>query len=213
MTEDTTKFGVSRRTLAKGAAWSVPAAAVVAAAPAYAASPVPPPPPPVFDWGSGCATVGTGNGGCNGQQKTAQVPVFIKNFSGQTLQFQIVGAKLWNSNDTEPGNFSTPQLWTNNGFEDRCGPQITATGCGGYPTVTLAHGECKRIWIVGANLQNAAAFWAKFRYRWVTPPVPGTPPTGCEVVGQEFYLAEPDEIIPRNNCDAQPVTDTNICAA
>lgn len=38
MTEDTSKFGVSRRTLAKGAAWTVPAAAVVAAAPAYAKS-------------------------------------------------------------------------------------------------------------------------------------------------------------------------------
>ena len=34
--------GVSRRTLAKGAAWTVPAAAVVAAAPAYAVSQVPP---------------------------------------------------------------------------------------------------------------------------------------------------------------------------
>lgn len=37
MTEET-KFSVSRRTLAKGAAWSVPAVAVAAAAPAYAAS-------------------------------------------------------------------------------------------------------------------------------------------------------------------------------
>ena len=38
---DPAKIGVSRRTLAKGAAWTVPAAAVVAAAPAYAAS-IPP---------------------------------------------------------------------------------------------------------------------------------------------------------------------------
>lgn len=38
MTEGTTRFGVSRRTLAKGAAWSVPAVAVAAAAPAYAKS-------------------------------------------------------------------------------------------------------------------------------------------------------------------------------
>lgn len=35
---DPAKIGVSRRTLAKGAAWTVPAAAVVAAAPAYAVS-------------------------------------------------------------------------------------------------------------------------------------------------------------------------------
>ena len=38
MTEETTNLGVSRRTLAKGAAWTVPAAAVIAAAPAYAKS-------------------------------------------------------------------------------------------------------------------------------------------------------------------------------
>ena len=37
MTEQT-QSGISRRTLAKGAAWTVPAAAVVAAAPAYAKS-------------------------------------------------------------------------------------------------------------------------------------------------------------------------------
>lgn len=36
------KSGVSRRTLAKGAAWTVPAAAVVAVAPSVAASPIPP---------------------------------------------------------------------------------------------------------------------------------------------------------------------------
>lgn len=35
---DTQSLGVSRRTLAKGAAWTVPAVAVVAAAPAYAKS-------------------------------------------------------------------------------------------------------------------------------------------------------------------------------
>ncbi|WP_432560132.1 hypothetical protein [Granulicoccus sp. GXG6511] len=39
---DPAKIGVSRRTLAKGVAWTVPAAAVVAAAPAYAVSQVPP---------------------------------------------------------------------------------------------------------------------------------------------------------------------------
>ena len=44
MTEEPTKFGVSRRTLAKGAALSVPAAAVVAVAPSVAASPPPEPP-------------------------------------------------------------------------------------------------------------------------------------------------------------------------
>ena len=41
MTDQTTS-GISRRTLAKGAAWTVPAAAVVAIAPSVAASPIPP---------------------------------------------------------------------------------------------------------------------------------------------------------------------------
>lgn len=43
MTEETNR-GISRRTLAKGMAWSVPAVVVASAVPAYAASPVVPPP-------------------------------------------------------------------------------------------------------------------------------------------------------------------------
>lgn len=55
MTEQT-KFGVTRRTLAKGAAWSVPAVAVAAAAPAYAKSV----PDIEINWGlsSGCKIPG-----------------------------------------------------------------------------------------------------------------------------------------------------------
>lgn len=177
MTEDI-KLGVSRRTLAKGAAWSVPAAAVVAAAPAYAKSPVPPPPPPVFNWAAGCATVGNGKGGCNGVDKTPQVPVFIQNFSGQTLQFQILGARFWKDGDPEPTTaLTTPQIWTNTGYQDRCSPRLTTTGCGGYLTVTLESGTCANLWIVReAALGSSDAFRARFRYRWVTPPSPALPP-------------------------------------
>lgn len=56
------KFGVSRRTLAKGAAWTVPAVAVAAAAPAYAKSGV-----PIvidFDNASACKIPGKSMGYC-----------------------------------------------------------------------------------------------------------------------------------------------------
>lgn len=201
-----TNSGLSRRTLAKGAAWAVPAVAVAAAAPAHAASKLPPPPPPEFNWSSGCATVGNGAGGCNGSQKTPQVPFYASNPTTQTLQFQILGAKFWTDNDNEPVAFSTPQLWTNNGSETSCGPQVKSTGCGGYLTVTLSPGDCVDLWLVSSlPLGNSSAFWAKFQYRWVTPCVTGPPATGGEVVGDAWYTATPAVIIPDNNCDGSTV--------
>lgn len=199
--------GISRRTLVKGTAWAVPAVAVASAAPAYAVSKLPPPPPPVFNWGAGCATVGNGKGGCNGNDKTPQVPVYASNTTSQTLQFQLMGAKFWPDNGTEPANFYAPQIWTNNGTEDGCGPQVTTTGCGGYLTVTLAPGACVDLWLVQPeSLNNSSSFWAKFQYRWATPPVPGTPPTGCEIVGLASYTATAPQVISSNNCDGSTVT-------
>ncbi len=53
MTEET-KGGISRRTLAKGMAWSIPAVAVASTVPAYAASPPPPPIDPSAGSGPFC---------------------------------------------------------------------------------------------------------------------------------------------------------------
>lgn len=211
MAEDTNTFGVSRRTLAKGAAWSVPAAAVVAAAPHVSASPPPPPPPPVFEWSKGCATVGNETGGCKQGtgtgDKTPQVPVYVNNPTNQTLQFQILGAKFWAANTTEPTAFYEPEIWTNNGTEGNCGPKITTRGCGNYLTVTLQPGDCAWLWLVQPTpLNNSSSFWAKFRFRWVTPS------PACEVVGAACYQVRAPKVISKNNCDNSAVTK-KVCGS
>jgi len=208
MSEASAPKRVTRRTVAKGAAWTVPAVVVAAPAASAATSPPEEPPPPFFDWDDGCATVGSGSGGCNGIDKTPQVPVFLSNPTGQALVFQVTGSKFWNFNQNEPAAYaSNHQLWTNTGAENPCAPQITTTSCGGYLSVTVAAGTCAYIWVVGgAPLQNASAFWAKFIYRWVTPA------PECTVVDGP-HVATPDVIIPSNNCNGSTVSLPECTAA
>lgn len=198
MSEASAPKRVTRRTVAKGAAWTVPAIVVAVPAASAATSPFVPP-PPGFEWEDGCATVGNGLGGCNGVRFTPQTPFLIHNPTGQTLVFQLTRAKSWIDGDPEPVAWNTAhQLWTNNGTEDDCGPQITTTSCGGYLSVTLDPDECERLWIVGPELRNASAFRMRVEYRWVTPS------PECAVVDGP-YDATPTSIIPSNNCDGRPV--------
>lgn len=182
---------INRRTVAKGIAWSVPAVAIASTAPAFATSHTPP--PPVFDWALGCATTGSG-GGCADLNKTPQVPFTITNNSGQTLQFQIVGQKSWNDQEDEPLAFSAPGgIYTNNAnAETPCTPEVGITGCGGFESVELESGESASLWIVGSEMGAASAFWMKIQYRWITE--------DCATVVVPVTLAQPDAIIPNNNC-------------
>lgn len=211
MTEQREDRRVSRRTIARGAAWTVPAIAVAVPAVAAAASGKTPP-PPKFNFAGGCATVGNGAGGCNGAQKTPQVPFFIHNTTVQTLQFQIMGTKFWTANDSEPGSFNgNNQIWTNNGQESSCSPQVSTTGCSGYVSVTLAPDQCLNLWVVaGTPLGNSSAFFAKIQYRWVTPATTPPQPAGCEIV-VNATIAASDGIIPSNNCDGSVVT-REVCS-
>lgn len=67
-----TPKGISRRTVAKAMAWSVPVVAVAAAVPAYAASGS----PPTFVVGNACKSPGSS---CKTFDKGYQVPVTITN--------------------------------------------------------------------------------------------------------------------------------------
>lgn len=187
-----TTNGVSRRTVTRAIAWSVPTIAVGMTVPLAAASPPPVPPPPVFSWANGCATTGSGSG-CADQKKTAQVPFTISNPTAETLQFQVVGSKSWNTNDSEPPNFSPPfGIYTNNGTQNACNPVVGAAGCDGYVSVTLGPGGSANLWLVGNELGNSSAFWMKVQYRWVRP---GT----CAVV-VPTATATADVISSPNNC-------------
>ena len=186
---------INRRTVTKGIAWSVPAVAIAGAAPAFAVSPPPPPPRPEFDWSQGCATTGSGSG-CANSKKTAQVPFSITNNSNQTLQFQVLESKSWNTNQSEtdvpwgaPGG-----IYTNSGSQNNCNPQVNVAGCGGYVSVTVPANTTLDLWLVANELGNASAFWMSVRYRWIQ-----TAPCG-DVVRAPVTTATADVISSSNNC-------------
>ena len=208
MAELTTPSRPDRRTVAKGAAWSVPAVAMAVPATAAAASGKVPP-PPVFNFCGGCATVGNGNGGCNGAQKTGQVPVTIKNPIGASgpLVFQIVGVASQNSNGGGATTLFT--VYTNNGTESNCGPQITSTGCGGYISITVNPGETKNIWIVSGALQSAGAFDMSVTYRWIEPCTPPVTVLNPVVIVDGPRSTGDVNIGSSNNCDDSKVA---VCA-
>lgn len=208
MAELTTPSRPNRRTIAKGAAWAVPAVAIAIPATAAAASGQIPP-RPVFNFCGGCATVGNGTGGCNGQQKTGQVPVTITNPVGaaQPLVFQIVGVASQNSNGGGATTLFT--VYTNNGTENNCGPQITSTGCGGYISITVNAGETKRIWIVSGVLASSGAFDMTVTYRWIEPCTPPVTAMNPVVIVDGPRSTGDVNIGASNNCDSSTVA---VCA-
>lgn len=204
MAESTTPRPLSRRTVAKGAAWAVPAVAVAVPAAAAAASGKVPP-PPVFNFYGGCATVGNGAGGCNGQQKTGQVPVTISNPASAVgpVVFQIIGVASQNSNGG--GATTAFTVYTNNGTENNCGPQITTTGCGGYISITLNPGQTKSIWIVSGILQSSGAFDMTTTYRFIEPCTPPVTPQNPVVILSGPTSTGDVNIGSSNNCNNGPV--------
>ncbi len=168
MTEDTTKFGVSRRTLAKGAAWSVPAAAVIAVAPSVAASPQT---PTVTATNTACKLPGASCQTQVGVTKGYGVGVVICASEDTVFTFGLASVSM---------NGAPATTWT-------VGPDpltITKDGCA---TVTLGiQGE--------PNSQNVELD-GSFTYTWttsdgdtgtgtVTFSAPSTPPCNdCSVVG------------------------------
>ena len=136
-----TKFGVSRRTLAKGAAWSVPAVAVAAAAPAYASSI----PEPTIDFGGACGNTGATQKGCGGE-KTLQVPLTLSNPTGTDIVFQITSMDTCNcaTAPTGPGSnvySGVRGVWattshTMDGHDD-CTALVSPPTCGGIANVLV----------------------------------------------------------------------------
>lgn len=188
--EEQKPSGVSRRTVTKAMAWAAPVIAVAATVPFAAASELP---PPVFNWALGCATVGN-SGGCANLKFGPQVPFTIENTTGQTLQFQVLGQKSWTDNSSEPANFTAATgIYTNNGTENNCTPQVGFVGCNNVLSVTVEAGEELSLWIVGSALTNASAFWMKVNYQWIAE--------DCETVVNGPTVASAPFIVPNNNCD------------
>lgn len=167
MTEET-KFGVSRRTLAKGAAWSVPAAAVIAVAPSVAASPQT---PTVTATDTACKLPGASCQSTVGVTKGYGVGVVICASEDTVFTFGPASVSM----DGAPAT-----TWT-------VGPNpltITKDGCA---TVTLG--------IQGEPNSKNVQLNGSFTYTWTTSDgdtgtgkvefhAPSTPPcNNCSVVG------------------------------
>ena len=111
MADSTSPRGVTRRTVARGAAWAVPAVAVAVPASAMAGSGYVPP-PPVITFGNACGNVGAKFKGCGGD-KTIQVPLTLTNLGPTDIVFQITSMYTCNNcalAPTGPGAGHSVQL-------------------------------------------------------------------------------------------------------
>ncbi len=84
--EDAESKGVSRRTVAKAMAWTVPVIAVAATVPQAAASA---PPPPFFDFGNGKKNPGNSCTNACIPKQSYGVPVTVQNTTGSNLVIQF----------------------------------------------------------------------------------------------------------------------------
>lgn len=127
----------SRRTVVRGATWTVPVIAIAAQAPAFAASNVPP--PPVINFGGACANTGAEFKGC-GSDKSLQVPLTLSNPGTTDIVFRITGMYTCNNCGGAPtgagagvysgigGVYSTPNHTKPS--QDDCN-SISSGTCGG----------------------------------------------------------------------------------
>lgn len=174
MTEET-KGGISRRTLAKGMAWSVPAVAVASAVPAYAASPVVPPEPGI-SFGSACGNTGATRKGCGGD-KTLQVPLTLTNETGADYVFQITSMYTCNCGTAPTGAGSgvvagVRGIWATPGhastYHANCSA-VTASNCSGGVTngsIVVPNGTVgKTYWIESLSLSASSSFSTTINWR------------------------------------------------
>lgn len=174
----TTSRGPSRRTLVKGAAWSVPVVAMGAttAAADVACSPNSCPPPPSVNWGMACASVGNARG-CANTANTLQVPLTLSNTTDEAMIFVVEGA--WSiANDTTVPPATIPM----GGGAGFYGIGADPTACvGGVATascpsiapiasssskIEVGPGASVTVWYVFLPQGNASKFQGKIWYSW-----------------------------------------------
>ena len=171
--------GLSRRTIAKGAAWAAPAVVVAAAAPKVSASPPPPPPPPVITFGDACGNTGATQKGCGGT-KTLQVPLTLTNNTGVGVVFQITAMYTCNC-DTTPtgpgtgvysgirGIWSTPSHAVAD--QNDCTAVVAACSAGGVTggSVLVPHGTTgQTYWIESAVTDDSSKFSTTIEWRMLS---------------------------------------------
>lgn len=179
MAESPAPRRLSRRTVAQGVAWAVPAVAV--AVPATAAAASGETPPPVINFGGACGNTGALQKGCGGF-KTLQVPLTLTNLSAVPIFFQITSMFTCNC-ATAPmaagpgvavgvrGIFKTPSHAVAN--QDNCTVVASnippAPTCpGGVPDGTIlvpAGTNAGTYWIESTSNDDSSSFSTRISYR------------------------------------------------
>jgi hypothetical protein len=175
----------SRRTVVRGAAWTVPVVAVATQAPAFAVSPPPPPPPPVIRFNDACGNTGSTGKGCGGKF-TLQVPLTLTNPTDTDVVFQLL--TMYTSNvgpaPTGPGAgvysgvtgiYATPDHQEVN--EDNCNLVTNTTCVGGIASVLVPAGTTvpQTYWIESNQTGSADDFASSVTWQVVSA-------TGCTVL-------------------------------
>jgi len=203
---------LSRRSVAKGVAWTAPVVAIAATAPMAAATKVPP--TTVIRFGGACGNTGSDGKGCGGD-KTIQVPLTLTNLTGADLVFQVTSMytclnkkNTCEEAPTGPGAGvveGTRGIWTTavpGQFSptNACGTPVYST-CGGGTvkgSIVVPNGTTgATYWIESNSLGSASAFWSTINYQWVTP---STASPACEVVIGTPGDAKTVDIGPSTNC-------------
>lgn len=193
--------GVSRRTVAKGVAWAVPAIAVASVAPMVAASVIVPP-PPTFDWTHGCATTGNQNEGCAGVSKGFQVQFTLTNQTGADLVFVVTDARAANGGaiPSTPNTPGVKGIYTDNGTQSNCTPQkgnsgLCSTADQHNPNahVLVPNGTAAmKLWLVFNSLGAASSFVGQITFQWYDKAT-------CNAVGAPVTQSQA-VAISSNNC-------------
>ena len=165
---------ISRRTVARGVAWSAPIAAISVAAPAFAASPYVPP-PPVIDFGGACGNTGAQQKGCGGD-KTLQVPLTLSNPGVAPIVFQVVSMFTNNNSGTTPtgpgpdiysgvrGVWKTPDHSVPS--QNDCTAAVGSACAGGISNVLVPAGTVNATyWIESAQLGASSNFRTTITWR------------------------------------------------
>ncbi|WP_162802820.1 hypothetical protein [Ornithinimicrobium avium] len=208
-TQDTGALKTSRRTLVKGAAWSVPVVAMGAPAMAQdaACSPNSCPPPPSINWGGACGSVGNGLG-CSGQKKALQVPITMVNTTDSDMIFVVEGA--WSANGggtpyptSPPAAGSAGSGYGFFGFGENgshCVSGVATSDCPGISPIAsntskvlVPAGTSTTMWYAFFGLGSSSDFVGKVWYSWYEA-------TTCTKV-VDTQAQQTPSAIPDANCD------------
>lgn len=173
----------TRRTVVRGAAWTVPVVAVAANAPAFATSYDPP--PPVINFGGSCGNTGALQKGCGGF-KTLEVPLSLTNPGATPIIFQVTSMYTCNCGTapTGPGDgvaVGIRGLWSTPSHsvpdQNNCTAVPTVSACsnvsgvlvgeqtGGSILVPAGTTTPLRFWIESKSLGDSSIFSSRIGWR------------------------------------------------